>query len=209
MKWGRNFEVLGSCPSTFYPQLAAISDVLVENYIPGTLSKMGLGYSELSAEYPHLIYCSITGESTYVHYWIFVTDRDVVSCFLFCEPERTATITYKCLVCKSFLFGSSWSDIAMCWIYKVLLRYKLTVKTYFKLKVNVMTCRYIRLTLQFYYSVHIFWVCSSDRLWPNWQICYPCGLRCGCLWGWRSHTYYWTRSRFLLSFIFVYFAFYE
>ncbi|XP_059157720.1 succinate--hydroxymethylglutarate CoA-transferase-like isoform X2 [Physella acuta] len=42
-------------------ELAAVSDVLVENYIPGKLSQMGLGYPELSAEFPHLIYCSITG----------------------------------------------------------------------------------------------------------------------------------------------------
>ncbi|XP_013089080.2 succinate--hydroxymethylglutarate CoA-transferase-like isoform X1 [Biomphalaria glabrata] len=42
-------------------ELAAISDVLVENYIPGKLSEMGLGYPELSAEFPHLVYCSITG----------------------------------------------------------------------------------------------------------------------------------------------------
>ncbi|XP_005094130.1 succinate--hydroxymethylglutarate CoA-transferase [Aplysia californica] len=42
-------------------KLASVSDVLVENYIPGKLSEMGLGYPELSAEFPHLIYCSITG----------------------------------------------------------------------------------------------------------------------------------------------------
>ncbi|CAG5119385.1 unnamed protein product [Candidula unifasciata] len=42
-------------------KLAAVSDVLVENYIPGALSKMGLGYPEMHAEFPHLIYCSITG----------------------------------------------------------------------------------------------------------------------------------------------------
>ncbi|BFZ01364.1 hypothetical protein BsWGS_04403 [Bradybaena similaris] len=42
-------------------ELAAVSDVLVENYIPGVLSKMGLGYPDMHAEFPHLIYCSITG----------------------------------------------------------------------------------------------------------------------------------------------------
>ncbi|KAK3724290.1 hypothetical protein RRG08_043288 [Elysia crispata] len=42
-------------------ELAAVSDVLVENYIPGKLSQLGLGYPELSKLFPHLIYCSISG----------------------------------------------------------------------------------------------------------------------------------------------------
>ena len=41
--------------------LAAISDVLVENFRTGTLDKMGLGYEHLQALNPRLIYCSITG----------------------------------------------------------------------------------------------------------------------------------------------------
>ncbi|EWC47216.1 hypothetical protein DRE_03335 [Drechslerella stenobrocha 248] len=41
--------------------LARRCDVLVENYLPGTLSKYGLDYSSLSAENPGLIYASITG----------------------------------------------------------------------------------------------------------------------------------------------------
>ncbi|KAG0367679.1 hypothetical protein BGZ54_003475 [Gamsiella multidivaricata] len=36
-------------------------DVLVENYVPGKLDEMGLGYKELSALNPRLIYTSITG----------------------------------------------------------------------------------------------------------------------------------------------------
>ncbi|KAF8975073.1 hypothetical protein BGZ46_009464 [Entomortierella lignicola] len=36
-------------------------DVLVENYVPGKLDKMGLGYKELSKLNPRLIYTSITG----------------------------------------------------------------------------------------------------------------------------------------------------
>jgi formyl-CoA transferase len=42
-------------------RLAAVSDVLVENFRTGTLDKMGLGYEVLSALNPRLIYCSITG----------------------------------------------------------------------------------------------------------------------------------------------------
>jgi len=42
-------------------QLAAKSDVLVENYVPGKLASLGLGYETLSSLNPGLIYCSITG----------------------------------------------------------------------------------------------------------------------------------------------------
>lgn len=42
-------------------KLAGVSDVFLENFLPGKLSEFGLGYSELSKVAPHLIYCSITG----------------------------------------------------------------------------------------------------------------------------------------------------
>ncbi|XP_037061820.1 succinate--hydroxymethylglutarate CoA-transferase isoform X4 [Peromyscus leucopus] len=42
-------------------ELAAISDVFVENYVPGKLSEMGLGYEDVDKIAPHIIYCSITG----------------------------------------------------------------------------------------------------------------------------------------------------
>lgn len=41
--------------------LARHSDVLVENYVPGKLSAMGLGYEQLQEVNPRLIYCSVTG----------------------------------------------------------------------------------------------------------------------------------------------------
>jgi crotonobetainyl-CoA:carnitine CoA-transferase CaiB-like acyl-CoA transferase len=41
--------------------LAAKSDILIENYKVGTLSRYGLDYDQLSAVNPRLIYCSITG----------------------------------------------------------------------------------------------------------------------------------------------------
>jgi crotonobetainyl-CoA:carnitine CoA-transferase CaiB-like acyl-CoA transferase len=40
--------------------LAKTADVFVENYRPGALEKMGLGYSALSAVNPRLIYCSVS-----------------------------------------------------------------------------------------------------------------------------------------------------
>jgi len=42
-------------------KLAAKSDILVENFLPGALDKKGLGYDQLKSVAPALIYCSITG----------------------------------------------------------------------------------------------------------------------------------------------------
>jgi crotonobetainyl-CoA:carnitine CoA-transferase CaiB-like acyl-CoA transferase len=42
-------------------ELAARSDVLLENYKFGDLARYGLGYEELKAVNPRLIYCSVTG----------------------------------------------------------------------------------------------------------------------------------------------------
>src|ERR1051326_788504 len=42
-------------------ELARTATVLVENFRPGTLAKQGLGYEDLKAINPGLIYCSISG----------------------------------------------------------------------------------------------------------------------------------------------------
>ena len=42
-------------------QLIARSDILVENFKVGALARYGLGYEQVHAEFPGLIYCSITG----------------------------------------------------------------------------------------------------------------------------------------------------
>jgi len=41
--------------------IAARADVVVENFKPGGLAKYGLDYQSLSAEFPRLVYCSISG----------------------------------------------------------------------------------------------------------------------------------------------------
>ena len=42
-------------------QLMARADVLVENFRPGTLARVGLDYHSLETSHPRLVYCSISG----------------------------------------------------------------------------------------------------------------------------------------------------
>ncbi|KAH6940117.1 hypothetical protein HPB50_024997 [Hyalomma asiaticum] len=41
--------------------IAGTSDVLLENYLPGKLDSLGLGYEDIRAVAPQIVYCSITG----------------------------------------------------------------------------------------------------------------------------------------------------
>lgn len=47
-------------------KMIAQADILVENYIPGKLASMGLGYEDCKAINPGLVYASITGTSSSV-----------------------------------------------------------------------------------------------------------------------------------------------
>jgi crotonobetainyl-CoA:carnitine CoA-transferase CaiB-like acyl-CoA transferase len=46
---------------TLAKDLAAKCDILIENYRPGVMDRLGLGYEALSAINPRLIYCAISG----------------------------------------------------------------------------------------------------------------------------------------------------
>ena len=57
-------------------ELAAKADVLIENYAPGVLDRLGIGYSVLSAINPRLVYGSATG------YGLSGPDRDNLAMYL-------------------------------------------------------------------------------------------------------------------------------
>ena len=42
-------------------RLARTADVFVQNYRPGAATRLGVGYEDLKAVNPRLIYCSISG----------------------------------------------------------------------------------------------------------------------------------------------------
>ncbi len=42
-------------------ELAARADVVVENFLPGGMDRLGLGYDAIRADNPGVVYCSITG----------------------------------------------------------------------------------------------------------------------------------------------------
>jgi crotonobetainyl-CoA:carnitine CoA-transferase CaiB-like acyl-CoA transferase len=42
-------------------RLLARADVLVENFRPGTMARLGLAYEQITHRYPRLVYCSISG----------------------------------------------------------------------------------------------------------------------------------------------------
>lgn len=54
-------DIAQSAGQAIAHKLIAQCDVLVENFKVGTLARFGLGYEQLHADFPRLIYCTITG----------------------------------------------------------------------------------------------------------------------------------------------------
>ncbi|MBI3504719.1 MAG: CoA transferase [Proteobacteria bacterium] len=46
---------------TVFEKLLAMSDVVIENFRPGTMDKLGYGWEALHAKYPRLVYCAASG----------------------------------------------------------------------------------------------------------------------------------------------------
>ena len=46
---------------SLFRKLVASADVLVENFRPGVMDRLGVGYNTLVEERPNLIYCAISG----------------------------------------------------------------------------------------------------------------------------------------------------
>jgi crotonobetainyl-CoA:carnitine CoA-transferase CaiB-like acyl-CoA transferase len=60
-KYGIAVDIRTSPGQEVLWRLLATTDVLVENFRPGTMTRLGFGFDEVHARYPALIYCSISG----------------------------------------------------------------------------------------------------------------------------------------------------
>src|SRR5690606_33412340 len=60
-KRGMTLDLAQPAGQELLRRLLADADVLVENFKPGTLEKWGLGYEQLSAAFPRLIHCRVSG----------------------------------------------------------------------------------------------------------------------------------------------------
>ncbi|HWK70846.1 MAG TPA: CoA transferase [Burkholderiaceae bacterium] len=60
-KRGVAVDLKAEAGKEFVRRLIGQADVVIENYRPGTMEKMGLGYDALQALNPGLVYCKITG----------------------------------------------------------------------------------------------------------------------------------------------------
>ena len=66
MLWNRNkrsvaLNLKSAADLATFRSMAAIADVMIENFRPGTAERLGIGYDALAASNPRLVYCSISG----------------------------------------------------------------------------------------------------------------------------------------------------
>jgi crotonobetainyl-CoA:carnitine CoA-transferase CaiB-like acyl-CoA transferase len=60
-KYGIALDIRKPEGKDLFWRLIATADVLVENFRPGTMTRLGFGYEHVHARYPSLVYCSISG----------------------------------------------------------------------------------------------------------------------------------------------------
>lgn len=60
-KWGVAVDIRTEAGKEILWRLIATADVLVENFRPGTMARLGFGYEQVHAARPALVYCSISG----------------------------------------------------------------------------------------------------------------------------------------------------
>ena len=60
-KYGMAVDIRTPAGKQVLWQLIETADVLVENFRPGTMTRLGFGFEEVHARYPKLVYCSISG----------------------------------------------------------------------------------------------------------------------------------------------------
>jgi crotonobetainyl-CoA:carnitine CoA-transferase CaiB-like acyl-CoA transferase len=60
-KRGTAINLKSEAGKAVFRKMAATADVVIENFRPGTMENLGLGYDTLRAANPGLIYCQITG----------------------------------------------------------------------------------------------------------------------------------------------------
>jgi crotonobetainyl-CoA:carnitine CoA-transferase CaiB-like acyl-CoA transferase len=60
-KYGMAIDIRTPAGKQVLWQLIETADVLVENFRPGTMTRLGFGFEEVHTRYPKLVYCSISG----------------------------------------------------------------------------------------------------------------------------------------------------
>ena len=60
-KYGMAVDIRTPAGKQVLWRLIETADVLVENFRPGTMTRLGFGYEEVHSKYPALVYCSISG----------------------------------------------------------------------------------------------------------------------------------------------------